>query len=399
VVGEVKVLIVTSRFPLPAWRGNQVRTVEWLSALDGSERQLVCPRPSEPTTVAELEGMAEALHLHRLPAVSRFAAALGASIVGRPAQEGLYDTPDARAAVRKSLEQLHPEVVVVQMVRCGWALEIVRTHEPEAAIVFDAIDSMGLHFARGSHRAPFVLRPLWSTESARCRRREQELTRRSELTTAVSERDLDALRADPARRVVVPVSGREMGLAHPDSDRPIVLLSGNLGYRPTVAAATWFARRVWPQLAARVPNARWLLVGARPHRAIRRLDRIANVEVHADVADMAPYLRQATVAIAPMAIGSGLSMKVIEAWSAGVPVLADPWTAAGLGPEGRDAVATASGESEWLTEVHRLLTDVEAARDLGGRGHRQWTRRFGRESVFESVRGAVVRAVEIRRLG
>jgi glycosyltransferase involved in cell wall biosynthesis len=390
----MRVLIITSRFPLPAWRGNQVRTVEWLRALEGHERHIVCPRPPEPAAVVELDAIAEMTHPYRLPRLARGAAAIAASVAGRPIQEGVYDTPDARRVVRRTIGELRPEAVVVQMVRCGWAVEVVRKHAPDAGILFDAIDSMGLHFERGSRRAPVLWRPLWRAESRRCRRRERDLARRSDLTTAVSDRDLETLLTEPARGMVVPVAGRDMGRASPDRDQPTVLLSGNLGYRPTVEAAKWFARHVWPQLTNRLPAARWLLVGARPHRAIRRLGRLPNVEVHPDVADLTPFLRQATVAIAPMAIGSGVPMKVIEAWSAAVPVVADPWSAAGLGSEAADAVLVASSDGDWVDALNRLLAEEEACRALGERGHQQWTLRFRRDRVFESVRRAVSTAAE-----
>jgi glycosyltransferase involved in cell wall biosynthesis len=119
------------------------------------------------------------------------------------------------------------------------------------------------------------------------------------------------------------------------------------------------------------------------------------VELHPDVADLAPFLARATVAIAPMAIGSGIPMKVIEAWSAAVPVVADPYSAAGLSPEAVDAVAVASSAEDWVNALTELLGDYEASRALGERGHRQWSLRYREDRVFESVRQAFSRAAHV----
>ena len=73
----------------------------------------------------------------------------------------------------------------------------------------------------------------------------------AELTTAVSMRDLMALEVEDARGRVVPVSGRDMGDRRRKPDRPTIVLTGNLGYRPTVAGARWFAQKVWPGLVGR----------------------------------------------------------------------------------------------------------------------------------------------------
>ena len=391
----MRVLIVTSRFPLPPWRGNQVRTVEWLRALEGCARDLVCIEPSRHDDGAGLADLAERLWTYRVPPSAAPVRIASAVARGLPAQEGLYSSRSARRVVAEAARTARPDVVVVQMVRCAWALEAVRVGASRAAVVFDAIDAMGLHFDRAVSGVAAALRPFFVAEAGRCRRREAGLAARSQLVTAVCERDLEALSAPPGRGRVVPVSGRAFDRSSPDPSRPTVLLSGNLGYRPTVAGALWFADHVWPRLRLRIPDARWLLVGARPSRAIRRLAGLPGVEVHADVPDMAPYLARATVAVAPLAIGSGIPMKVLEAWAAALPVVADQWAVSGLDADGATAVVMASSADEWVSAVERLLRNPEVAATLGNRGRDVWTARYRFDRVAERVRGVVSEAADL----
>jgi glycosyltransferase involved in cell wall biosynthesis len=386
-------LIVTSRFPLPPWRGNQVRTVEWLRALEGCDRTVVCPEPAQADARVELERLAEATWRYRLGFPSRVAGGAGGVFRGLPAQEGLYAAASARRAVRAALQTAMPDVVVVQMVRCGWAMDVAKSEAPGAAIVFDAIDAMGLHFDRAARRAPRFIKTLFSMEATRCRLRESRLADGAHIVTAVSGRDLAALTCSAGRGRVVPVSGRDMGMADCDRDRPTVLLSGNLGYRPTVEAALWFGDHVWPRVQHHVPAARWLLVGARPGRRVRALAHRPGVELAADVEDLSPYLARATAAIAPMASGSGVPMKLLEAWSAAVPVVADRWAADGLEPGGAEAVVIAGHPDEWVTALHRLLTDPEHAKDLGHRGRKVWETHYRFDRVAKEVNQALAEAI------
>jgi hypothetical protein len=119
-----------------------------------------------------------------------------------------------------------------------------------------------------------------------------------------------------------------------------------------------------------------VLAGARPAAAVRRLGQLPGIEVHADVDDLGPYLAAATIAIAPMASGSGVPMKVLEAWAAGLPVVAHPWSAAGLPADARDALAVADGADEWHRTVTRLVTDPSAAAGLAERGRELWRRSY-----------------------
>jgi glycosyltransferase involved in cell wall biosynthesis len=388
----MRVLIVTSRFPLPPWRGNQVRTVEWLRALDSSSCGLVCLAAPSQSGASELAEFTERVWSYRFSLPGSSAGIVAAVAAGRPAQEGLYATGSARRVVTEAARSFRPDVVVVQMVRCAWALEPVLSVAPRAAVVFDAIDAMSLHFERAARSVAPLLRPLFRAEAERCRRREGELAARAHRVTAVCERDLAALSAPANRGRVVPVSGRAFDRSSPDPTRPTILLSGNLGYRPTVAGARWFADHVWPLLVQRVPGVRWLLVGSRPNREVRRLAELPGIELHTDVGDLAPFLAQTTAAIAPLSSGSGIPMKVLEAWAAGVPVVADQWAASGLDGEGTTAVAAVSTRDEWVAALERLLVDPEVALSLGNRGRDAWAAHYRFDRIAEAVRKVVSEA-------
>jgi hypothetical protein len=263
---------------------------------------------------------------------------------------------------------------------------------PSLPVVFDSIDAMGLHFERAAEVAAPALAAAYRAEAKRCRRRERMLVTRARFSVAVSERDLAALGAPEERGRVIPVAGRPAVGSELPRTEPVVLLSGNLGYRPTVRGAEWFAREVWPCIHQRIPEARWILAGARPARAVRRLAELPGVEVHADVPDLGPFLQSARVAVAPMSSGSGVPMKVLEALAAGVPAVAHPRAAEGLSGEGGKAVAAPANAAEWVEELERLLTDSEAARDLGERGHALWQRVYRPERVAEQIRQVIAEA-------
>lgn len=383
----MRVLIISSRFPLPPWRGNQVRTLEWLRALREQACGLVCPRADARGDERRVIDEGVALWTYRLSTPARVAAVGSAMIGGRPAQEGLYAIGAARRAVSRALREHRPDVAIVQMIRCGWALEQIRREAPDIPLVFDAIDAMGLHFSRAARFAPRAARPILGFEAAASRRREHELARRADLAIAVSARDLAAIGATVGR--VVPVSGRVVEGREQTTRLPHVLLSGNLGYRPTVLGALWFASEVWPGVLASQPQARWVLAGARPGRAVRRLARLPGVEVHGDVDSLDRYLAEASVAIAPMASGSGVPMKVLEAWAAGVPVVAHPWTADGVEEGGRDGLIIADSPEDWRRAVVGLLADPEAARDVAELGRAAWRLSYHPDRVDDRLREAL----------
>jgi hypothetical protein len=319
--------------------------------------------------------------------ISSLVRAAARAVSGRPAQEVLYDSRRARGAVAAAVRDWRPDVAVIQMVRCAWAADAVAAAAPDVPLLFDAIDSMALHFSRAADDAPVGLGFASRFEAARCRQRETELVRRAVLTTAVCSRDLAALGADDTGQVVTVGAGAGNAPVGGSVREPVVMLSGNLGYRPTVRAARWFADRVWPRLRQAVPSATWVLAGARPAPEIRRLAERPGVELHGNVDDLAPHLGRARLSIAPMASGSGVPLKILESLAAGVPVLADPWSAAGL--EDPSAVIEAEGEDSWVTAAVELLTDDGAAARQRAHGLEVWAAHYHPDQVRERILGAV----------
>ena len=194
--------------------------------------------------------------------------------------------------------------------------------------------------------------------------------------------------------MVVPVAAEGTAAEPAVTSEPVIALTGNLGYRPTRTAVEWFADRVWPRVRQSVQDARWIVAGARPSAAVRRLANRPGIEVRADVADLGAVLGTARVAIAPMASGSGIPMKVLEAWAAGVPVVATPRAVEALeGGLEACAVRPRADIDGWIRVIVELLTDAEAAAEVGRRGRRAWADRYAPAPVAQAIRHAVRSAV------
>ena len=391
----MRILLVTTRFPLPPRRGQQVRTVEWLRALGGDHEVVcVCPRTGDRVSGSPDEFEGVRFETWRDGSSRRAAAVVKGAVLGSmPVQEALYATGSARGVLTSVVQSFAPDLVIVQMVRCGWAVDVVDRIRPGTPILFDAIDAMGLHFDRAAAGMPVPSRMAARIEAGRCRRRERLVAERAVLTVAVSGRDLEALAVEPGRGSVIPVSGNAGKIVRTPSEHPTILLSGNLGYRPTVEGARWFGNTVWPALFERIPDARWVLAGARPARAIRKLGGLPGVEVYGDVEDLGPYLAEAWVSIAPMASGSGVPMKVLEAWAAGIPVVAHPWTAAGLDEGAGDGLEVADGIERWVEALAALLKDPERWETVARAGRAAWERSYRPEVIAEAIRETVAEAV------
>jgi glycosyltransferase involved in cell wall biosynthesis len=110
-----------------------------------------------------------------------------------------------------------------------------------------------------------------------------------------------------------------------------ILFLGSLDWRPNLDAVDQLLTRVFPAIRAAVPDARLWLVGRHPPDCLRRQVFAApGVELHADVADVRPFLNGAGVLAVPLRIGGGSRLKILEALACGVPVVSTRVGAEGL---------------------------------------------------------------------
>ena len=101
---------------------------------------------------------------------------------------------------------------------------------------------------------------------------------------------------------------------------------------------------------------------------------------------MRSVIAQATLSIAPMRCGSGVPIKVLEAWAVGVPVLATSWAVAGTsGRQGEDFILVGQHPVEWVAAITELLENPSARHWLVENGRRRLAADYSRETVRRQV--------------
>ena len=359
----MKVVFITARPPWPPRRGDQARAAGLIEVL--AERHeirvlsLVGPgfNPAPPP-VDDVS-----LEVLRVPALWVGLKALSggvAMVLGgrRPVQAAMFDLPSLRHHAAEVLDEFKPDLVVVQLSRLADVLPALRPYP----VLLDLIDSLALNMENRAARGGF-LAPLWRIEARRLLSWERAAVETATVSAVVAERDRTYLAAGGKLRLLA--FGIEVPEALPPraaSPEYELVLTGNLGYFPSVDGVTWFLREVWPLLCAELPEIKLLLAGARPSRALRRLALATpGVDLVADPADLKAELRRGAIALAPLRAGSGTPIKILEAMAEGLPVVASPMALEGLDQLPVGAAAKASEPTEFRDAILRLLAEPAAA--------------------------------------
>src|SRR6202007_1921099 len=128
-----------------------------------------------------------------------------------------------------------------------------------------------------------------------------------------------------------------------------------LTYLPNQQAAWRLIRQIMPIVRQRYPHACLWVVGQRPDAALLAESDGIRVVVTGKVDDVRPYLAQASVACVPLISGSGTKYKVLEALSAGVPMVCSPLAIEGLELEDGRHVLLGRSDAEMAAAIAQLL--------------------------------------------
>ncbi len=320
------------------------------------------------------------------------------SVAQRPVQVALHRQAALRQAVAETVAAQRPDVVVMVLSRLGDVVPVLG----DVPLIIDFVDALALNMARRADRQP-MLAPVWRWEAKRMAAWDRRLLATARAGMVVAERDRVALleqgTAGAAGAGDVPIHVVPLGMAIPSMPRPLppgppkVVLTGNLGYFPTVEGAVWFAQRVWPRVREALPTARWCLAGARPASSLRALDGQGGIDVVANPPDLDAIRRRAHLAIAPLRAGSGTPIKILEAMADGVPVVTTAGGQPGLDEVPADALAVAANEDQMTRMVVELLSAPQRAEAQAARARIWLTQRHDWQAVgrrFESILEQVV---------
>jgi len=105
------------------------------------------------------------------------------------------------------------------------------------------------------------------------------------------------------------------------NQQPIVGLIGGFNWTPTYSAAQRLLTRLWPEIKRLVPQAKLQIVGRFAKSALAAFTSIEDLEIYEDVPDILPYFANIDVMLYAPISGSGMKVKIMEAFALGTPVV------------------------------------------------------------------------------
>ena len=367
------ILFLAHRVPYPPDRGDKIRSYHLVKALAKLGRVHLATFADDAADLAHAEALrplVASLHVEQRMR-SRVVGLLAALRSGRPASVAMFDSAAMRRFVAGLLAGGKVETIFAFS---GQMAQFVPRERGGIRFVMDFVDVDSAKFAAYADETHGPMRWVHRREARTLAAFEIAIARDAEVSLFASEAEAALFRRTSglgADRVRALGNGVDLAYFDPAADfepvpampQPLIVFTGQMDYRPNIAAVTRFARHSLPAIRARFPGATFAIVGRNPAPAVRALAE-DGVIVTGSVADVRGWLAAADVVVAPLDLARGIQNKVLEAMAMARPVVASPAAFEGIAAEpGRELIVADAAHD--AAAVVALLGDPVRAASIG----------------------------------
>lgn len=184
-----------------------------------------------------------------------------------------------------------------------------------------------------------------------------------------------------AREIAVVGNGFDAGYFQPQvwenpSDIPVFCFTGAMDYQPNIDGLHWFMQQVYPLLKQRLSAFKLRVVGLNPLPEVQAYGRFSEVEVTGGVPDIRPAYAACDVYLAPIRIGGGTRLKILEAMAMQKPVVSTTTGAQGLGLTHGVNVRFGDSPEAFAAEILALVQQPQLRQALAAAGRAHVLRHF-----------------------
>jgi GT2 family glycosyltransferase/glycosyltransferase involved in cell wall biosynthesis len=243
--------------------------------------------------------------------------------------------------LRDHLKQHGGEYDLVMLFRVHESVQhinSVRRLCPKAKVIFNTVD---LHFVRERRQAEMENSARLLAQAERTKALEYSVMKQSHATIVISDTERALLQKEwPEIKVAaIPYVREVQGRASAFTERRDLVFVGGFLFDPNIDAMNWFLADIWPLVREKLPNVHLLIVGSRLLEETARVwRRNPGVDIVGYVEQISPIFERCRLSIAPLRFGAGIKGKIGTSLSHGVPCVATPLAAEGMGLVDRENI-------------------------------------------------------------
>ena len=190
------------------------------------------------------------------------------------------------------------------------------------------------------------------------------------------------------------VDVEKFAFSKPEGHEKSIVFVGNYLHYPNADAVLYFYNEIWSKLKALVPDIKFYIVGQGPSPEIQGLGMHDGIVVTGKVDDVAPYIKGGRIFICPVRLGGGFRGKILEAMSAGRPVVSTSLGAEGIPAVNGENIIIADNEDGFAKGIFNLLSEDSLFQKISTNARKLVEEKYAWEKGVEILEGVLEKMME-----
>ncbi len=302
----------------------------------------------------------------------------------KPLEIYFYYQQAFKSKVKEYLQEENPDLIISFFMRTAEYVKNVPAHK-----ILIAEDSRILYQTRSAKDSKNIIQKLVRLyEVMTLKHYEPKIMNNFDIITFVTKEDIEfSKKRNQNVKYRLLTNGTEVDKFIPSDFnlRKYILFTGKLDLWANDLMIKRIVENILPKIREKFPDIKFQIVGAKAPPMIKKYAKLPNIELHENVPDFTPYLQQARVFLHPHLGGSGIQNKVLEAMSAGCPVVTTPSGNQGIEGIHSEHLMIARNDQELAQYSIEILQNDQLAQKISENGRELILKTHSWEIIYQKM--------------
>ena len=281
---------------------------------------------------------------------------------------------------------IKPDIIITQWTEATLMYEKIKQFFPDSKYIAIEEDVAFLGFQRKYEKASGFRKTVMKNRYEILKNAEIKTLQKYDTVVVLNEKDKNLLVKEniPEEKIVTMCAYH--GLSKPLNYQPDIhkiLFYGAMNRKENYSSVVWFIENVMDKLDK---SYQLIIAGSNPPTELMKYesDRIV---ITGFVEDITPYFESCLCLVSPLLLGAGIKIKILEALSAGLPVITNAIGAEGINLTDGENYLHCEKPDEYISAVYKLSNDEELRNRLSKNGIIHIANYFDTDASLDKIIG------------